>query len=227
LYCFKACQKQDWEKQHGHKKLCKLLNVGHGDMQVWTPVHTHMCIASKEQFEAHVRSLDEDDKRFFKLFEESTLEGSQATARKMKKYDKEHTKYNQDFLLFHSVRFLAGFCDLEMLSWPNSPLLVMLQFVDPNYLAGNDDIPLQEGKTRITLLYQMSSLADPCDYSTHENQRILAKQLIEHGANVNAETRWTATPLHNACYWTYVTNLDYVEFLLKKMPIQMLKTIWE
>jgi hypothetical protein len=30
LYCSKACQRKDWKKQH--KKVYKLLNVGHGDM---------------------------------------------------------------------------------------------------------------------------------------------------------------------------------------------------
>jgi hypothetical protein len=32
----------------------------------------------------------------------------------------------------------------------------------------------------------MADLADPSNFSTHENQLILAKQLIEHGANGNA-----------------------------------------
>jgi hypothetical protein len=47
----------------------------------------------------------------------------------------------------------------------------------------------------------LGHLADPFDYSTHENQLILAKQLlIEHGANVNAiECPHGETPLHKAC----------------------------
>jgi hypothetical protein len=31
LYCFKTCHRKYWETQH--KKICKLFNVGHGDMR--------------------------------------------------------------------------------------------------------------------------------------------------------------------------------------------------
>jgi ankyrin repeat protein len=62
----------------------------------------------------------------------------------------------------------------------------------------------------------VGNLADPFDYSTHENQLILAKQLIEHGANVNAVTSPDSkTPLHIACADGNVTNLDFIEILLK------------
>jgi hypothetical protein len=76
----KACQRKDWKKQH--KKICKLLNVGHGGS--WrhagaAPVHTNQSNLSKKNFEIEERSLSEEDgKRFFKLFQESTFEGSQA-----------------------------------------------------------------------------------------------------------------------------------------------------
>jgi hypothetical protein len=211
LYCFEVCQKKDWSKQH--KKLCKLLNVGHGDMQVRTPVHTRLPIRLKEQFERGQRSLDEDDKRFFKLFEESTFEGSRAAARKMKKIAKRQTKHNQKFLLFHSLYLLIR-SDSKMLSWPNSPLLVLLQFVDLNVLTGDDDAPLPEGQMRLSPLHHLAKLADPFDYSTHESQLILAKQLIEHGAKVNAVSSDGETLLHHACHWGNVTNLDFVELLL-------------
>jgi ankyrin repeat protein len=63
----------------------------------------------------------------------------------------------------------------------------------------------------------LAALADPSDYTTHEIQLILAKQLIEHGANVNAVTRSRGeTPLHNACSGGNVTNLDFIELLLKE-----------
>jgi hypothetical protein len=104
-----------------------------------------------------------------------------------------------------------------MLSWPNSPLLVLLEFVDPSVLFGDENAPLQEGKTRITPLHELAGLAAPSDYSTHESQLILAKQLIERGANVNAVTiPYGRTPLHYACNAETVTNLDFVELLLKK-----------
>jgi hypothetical protein len=216
LYCSEACQKIDWRNQH--KKICKLLNVGHGDMQVRRDAHTSRLIDLKEDFETEERSFDgnEDVKRFFKLFQESTFEGSRAAARQMKKIAKRQTKRNQKILLFHSLFFLIH-SDSEMLSWPNSPLLVMLQFVKPNVLSGHEDEPLQEGEMRVTPLHLLADLADPSDYATHENQLILAKQLIEHGANVNAVSSLHGkTPLHYACYGGNVTNLDFVELLLKE-----------
>jgi ankyrin repeat protein len=43
---------------------------------------------------------------------------------------------------------------------------------------------------------------------------ILAKQLIEHGANVNAVAlRQGRTPLHFACCSGNVTNLDFIEYM--------------
>jgi hypothetical protein len=45
----------------------------------------------------------------------------------------------------------------------------------------------------------MADLADPFDYSTHVNQLILAKQLVEHGANVNAVRDQTANAVAHAC----------------------------
>jgi hypothetical protein len=119
-------------------------------------------------------------------------------------------------MLIDSLLFLARFSNTKMLSWPNSPLFVMLQFVDPNVLSRDEDAPLQEGENREAPLYQLAELADPCDYSTHKNQLILAKQLIDHGANVNAvSVPQGRTPLHNACSGSNVTNLDFIELLLK------------
>jgi hypothetical protein len=203
LYCSKACQREDWKK---HKKICKLLNVGH--IQLRTGVHEKRLIDVNELYEDSQRSHNEDIKLFFKLFEESTFEGSQAAARKMKKIAKRQTKYNQKCMLCHSLNFLAR-SESAMLSWPNSPLLVMLQFVDTNVLTGIED-------NNVTPLHLLSVVAVPSDYSTHENQLILAKQLIQHGANVKAvSTRNGETPLHRACSSRAVTNLDYVEYLLE------------
>jgi hypothetical protein len=120
LYCSKACQGIDWKKQH--KKICKLLNVGHGDMQIRTVTHTSRQTELKEAFEQGERSLIEDDKLFFRLFEESTFEGSRAATLEMRKIAKRQSNHNQTFLLIHSVRSLLR-SDSVMLSWPNSPLL--------------------------------------------------------------------------------------------------------
>jgi hypothetical protein len=144
LYCSEDCQKTDWKKQH--KKICRILNVGHGDMQVRSAVHTSLSIGWKEQFETH----EEDDKRFFKLFEESTFEGSRAAAQKMRKITERETKRSQKFLVLHSLNFLIRTSNSEMLSWPNSPLLMMLQFVDPSVL--NRDRTHRCKKVRTILL---------------------------------------------------------------------------
>jgi hypothetical protein len=212
LYCSKACQKKDWKQ---HKQICKLLNVGHGDMQVRTPMHMNQSIALKEQSDKEERKLvDHDDMRFFKLFQESTEDGSRAAALKMRKIAELQIKIYHNLLLFLSLRLLV-WSATEMLPWPNSPLLVLLQFVDPNMLTGDDDVPLQEGQTRLTPLHLLVDLSDPCHFITHKNQLILARQLIEHGANVNAVSiPHGRTPLHHACYWGNVTNLDFVELLL-------------
>jgi hypothetical protein len=212
LYCSQACQRKDWRKQH--RQICKLLNVGHGGMQLRNHIHTFRSIISKGVFEREVSILDEDKKRFFKLFQESTFEGSQAAARKMRTIAEGQIKKHQKFLLFHSLAFLIR-SNSEMLSWPNSPLLVMLEFVDPNVLSGNEDEQF-EGEDRITPLHDLGDVADPSDYSTHVNQVILAKQLIEHGANVNAVSSDGETPLQNACFRGHVTNLDFVELLLEE-----------
>jgi hypothetical protein len=181
-------------------------------MQVQRNIHTSRNNDAKEAFESSERSLDEGKKRFFKLFQESTFEGSRAAARKMKKYANSQTKLNQKFMLFHSLYFLFRSSSSEMLSWPNSPLLVLLQFVDPSVLFGTE-------KGSMTPLHHLASLADPSDYSTHVNQLILAKQLIEHGASVNAVSSphgHGTLPLQRACQSATVTNLDFVELLLEK-----------
>jgi ankyrin repeat protein len=107
----------------------------------------------------------------------------------MKKFGKQQSKYNQELLCYHTLYFL----------------IVTLQLVDLRMLSGHEGAPLVA--TRETLLHYLADLADPFDYSTHENQLILAKQLIEHGANVNATTRpHRETPLHHACTSGVVTD---------------------
>ena len=73
---------------------------------------------------------------------------------------------------FESINTLV-YSDLKMLSWPNSPLLVLLQLVDPNVLS-LDDVSLEEGEVRETPLYHLVGLVDSSDYSTHVNQLIIA-----------------------------------------------------
>jgi hypothetical protein len=99
--------------------------------------------------------------------------------------------------------------DGKKLEWPISPLLVLLEFVDPNVLS--------EDENRVTPLQYLCDVLDPFDYSIHGIQLILAKQLIEHGANVNAVSIPRGkTALHYACSAANVTNLHFAELLLKE-----------
>jgi hypothetical protein len=180
-------------------------------MQVRTDKHMNASILMKQTFESNACIIEdnEDSKKFFKLFQESTFEGSRAAALEMKRIAKRHYKSTQHNLLAHSLYVLAH-SDSGMLSWPNSPLLVLLHFVDLNMLSGDED-------ARGTPLHDLTDLAAPSDFSTHVNQLILAKQLIEHGASVNAVSRrYGCTPLHTACFANAVTNLDFVELLLNE-----------
>jgi hypothetical protein len=207
-YCSKACQRKDWKKQH--KKICTLLNVGRGGMQLRMEDHIRQFMQMEELFESNELRLDKEGnvKQFFKLFRESTLEGSRAAALEMQKIAKRQTNVIQKCLLLHSLHLLIRCSNSEMLSWPNSPLLVLLKFVDANAHFG-------DGVTGETLLHHLADLGNPSDYTTQVNQLILAQQLIEHGANVNAvSVPKGETPLHSACSAGVVTNLDFVELLL-------------
>jgi hypothetical protein len=190
-------------------------------MQVRHPEHDAGVATINGAFKEIERSLGEDEMRFFKLFKESTFEGSKAAARKMKKIAARETKHNQRALLWQSLCVLIQ-TNSEMLLWPNSPLLVLLQFVDPNGLGGrkhHDALLLQAGKIRFTTLHTLAGMADPTsiNYSTQENQLTLGRQLIEHGANVNTcACPGGDTPLHSACHSSATTNLDFIELLLKK-----------
>jgi hypothetical protein len=213
LYCSRTCQRKDWKNQH--KKICKRLNVGHGDMQVRRKAHEKRFMDMKEGFTESQRSIctQRNMKQFFKLFEESTLEGSEVAALEMKKIVKRFHKDEQKVILYHSLYLLVRSSNSEMLSWPNSPLLVLLQLDDPSVLSRDE--PLQEGQSNSTPLHYLAGLLDPRDYLSHVNQLILAEQLIEHGADVNAVLMPQGeTPLHHACHATVVTNLDLIELLL-------------
>jgi hypothetical protein len=103
----------------------------------------------------------------------------------MTKIAKRQNKGTQHCLMLHSLRLLAR-SPSEMLVWPNSPLLVLLQFVDANVVLFKNHAQFTlEGESKATPLHHVSNLADSFDYSTHVNQLTLAKQLIEHGANVS------------------------------------------
>jgi hypothetical protein len=72
--------------------------------------------------------------------------------------------------LFRSVRFLVrSYSSLKMLSWAktNSPLLVLLQFVDPNIWCSET----RRESIFMTPLHHLAELADPFDYSTRTHEK--------------------------------------------------------
>jgi hypothetical protein len=133
------------------------------------------------------------------------------------------TEHNQKALSYYSLCLLMH-TKSEKLLWPNSPLLVLLPSVDPNMVIGEE-----HDENRCTLLHQLVVLADPTrsDSSIYENQLTMGRQLIGHGANVNALAFPKGeTPLHTACHSSVTTNLHFIQLLLKRVQIQMPRTIW-
>jgi hypothetical protein len=209
LYCSKICQKQDWKQ---YKQICKFLCVGDGAMQLRSDDHVEGSIANRVLFEEDKHRFDEDGKRFFKLFIESTLEGSQAAAQTMTEIAARQNKYNQDFWLSRSLILLVH-SKANMLLWPSSPLLVLLEIVGLEIVGPH---VLSPGIDSMTLLHQLARLADPSDYSTHVNELTLGRQLIEHGASVNSVTYPDVkTPLHFACHTGVATNLALIQLILE------------
>jgi hypothetical protein len=109
-------------------------------------------------------------------------------------------------LLFHSFARSIR-CDNKMLSWPNSPLLVLLQCIGPNVLLGEGEVePLHHWPT-----------CRPFRLPGHKTSS-RAKQLMnKYGANVNSVVEPTrrTLPLHKACCCGQRDQLDFVELLLK------------
>jgi ankyrin repeat protein len=208
LYCSPACQKTDWKQ---HKQICKLLNPGWGAMQVKYPIHDEVSADIDEAYEGSMNiHRNEDSRTFFKLFLDSTLEESKAAAREMEKIlNRQIPAIKYSWLLQSMYLLLRG--GSEKLTWPNSPLLVALRHgVDPDIYVS------QDGSQRETILHMLARCAHAEDVVTHRHQLILARQLIEHGANVNAVSAfYDYTPLHFACLPTTITNLGFIKFLLE------------
>jgi hypothetical protein len=83
-----------------------------------------------------------DVKEFFKIFQESTFEESGAEAKRMRTIAKRQEKRNQEFMFFLSMNHLI-LSDGKRLEWPSSPLLVLLELVDPNMLSEDDGQALE------------------------------------------------------------------------------------
>jgi hypothetical protein len=211
-YCSRVCQKADWK---AHKVICKQLNVGDAKQPVH-PDHQSRAEMTKERAELTLSECAPRMRRFFDLFLESQFDKDHtATVRKMKKILRKEPRFNREVILFRSLDILSQLPS-EMLKLPTSPLKVALQFVDPSIMSNAG--PNMDGGRGPTLLHWLGELNDPSKEHTLENQCILAKQVIEAGANVNARIQHSLvdkiTPLHNACSGANCTNLDFIQLLL-------------
>jgi hypothetical protein len=132
----------------------------------------------------------------------------------MKKVLLKESRLNRQVILFRSFSILSQLPS-EMLKLPTSPLKVALQFVDASVMSCPG--PNMDDGFGIAPLHCLAQLSDPSKEDTLENQCILAKQLIEAGANVNAHAQrnlGNSTPLYTACFSANCTNLDYIQLLL-------------
>jgi hypothetical protein len=207
-YCSRDCQKVDWK---AHKVICKELNVGDAKQIV----HSNHQSNAEDAKKIAILALSDCSprvRRFFDLFFESkddTRTDHADTVRKMKKILRKESPFNRNDTLIRSVSILSQLPS-EMLKLPTSPLKVALQFVDASVMNYDDG-------TGFTALHWLGETSDPSKEDTLNNQCILARQLIEAGANVNARAQRSfgkMTPFHNACYSGNCTNLDYIQLLL-------------
>jgi hypothetical protein len=210
-YCSRECQKADWKT---HKVICKKLNVGDAK-QAGHEDHHVRAETTKEQARLAISGCTPRFRRFFDLFLDTQGDTDHTdSVRKMKKILLKESRYNRQNILFRSLPILSQLPS-EMLKLPTSPLKVALQFVDASVMScpGTN---MDDGRGA-TPLHWLAQMGDPSKEDTLENQCILAKQLIEAGANVNARAQlewYYCTPLHTACYGGNCTNLDYIQLLM-------------
>ena len=123
-------------------------------------------------------------------------------------------KNHREFLLFQSIGILLGLGS-DIIVQPTSPIVVLLESgVDPNALSHPWGGPPDEGSSRpLHLLIDMTAP----NMDLMERQVIIAKQLIEAGADVNAVNapgQGRNSPLHNACFSGECTNLELIKLFL-------------
>jgi hypothetical protein len=210
-YCSRECQKADWKT---HKNICKELNVGDAK-QIANSNHQARANEMKEEAKRALSKCGPRARHFFDLFFESQGDTDHTdTVRKMKKILLKESRYNRQDILFRSLSILSQLPS-ELLKLPTSPLKVVLQSVDASVMSSTG-ANMDDGRGA-TPLHWLAQLSDPSKEDTLENQCILAKQLIEAGANVNARAQrglGKITPLHHACSSGICTNLDFIQLLL-------------
>jgi hypothetical protein len=147
--------------------------------------------------------------QFFKLFRESRGAGGRRTAAdEMKQIARRLGDQEKHDWTILSLSMLVR-VDSARLKWLSSPLLVLLECMDPTTLPLNRVLSCLAGLTNPDAYPE----ADAHRFSAH--QVILAEQLFEYGVDLNGdEMAMPATSLHIACTSHMVINLDEFIYLL-------------
>jgi hypothetical protein len=209
-YCSAECQRKDWSH---HKLICKLLNPGKAQ-QLRHEAHGRK-IGEPERIMGYLSSMPENCKKLYELFR-ATVPNEETRLKQMVKIVKRIPMVHKEWLVFQSMAILQCF-SVKSLEQPTSPLLVLLGDggVDPSFLSHDIDIKTPD-ETSTTPLHFLTSLTIP-DFDKMKRQVCIAKQLIEHGADVNARagTAWGShSPLFTTCHSSICTNLDLIKLLL-------------
>jgi hypothetical protein len=195
---------ENWKE---HKQICKSLVVGaSGSMQVQ---HSEESTVSYEDLR-HTLSEDSDFTQFFKLFQESKPGGRRAAAREMFEiaFEQDHDTRESWVLI---ILIQLTYVDVDRLTWPSSPLLVLLECMiecDPTALLGGD---IQS----LWFSWLVNLMHPDGHHICYTRQILLAKQLVECGVlDVNVVMPLSTAPLQYACS-NSVISLELIEFLLQ------------
>mmetsp|Transcript_13319 Transcript_13319/g.27293 ORF Transcript_13319/g.27293 Transcript_13319/m.27293 type:complete len:493 (+) Transcript_13319:196-1674(+) len=119
-------------------------------------------------------------------------------------------------MLHQSIGILLSL-GADVIKQPTSPLKVLLEYgeVDPNFLSHPPHTRSPDSSS-YRALHFLSELTVP-DVDRLDCQVLIARQLFEHGADVNALTNagcGNISPLHKACMSPTCTNLDLIKLYL-------------
>lgn len=207
-YCSRECQQKDWSH---HKKICKFLNPGKAQ-QLRHPYHIKF-VGMPEKMLAGLSGMPVDCKKLFELFR-ATESDEENRLEKMTKIVKRIPMVMREFLLQQAIAVMLSF-STKSIERPTSPVLVLLRAgeVGPNFLSHFVDTRTPDNMS-YTALHYLAELTTP-DVEKMERQVVIAKQLIGHGADVNARAapgQNNISPLHKAC--SICTNLDLIKLFL-------------